>query len=163
MSPRSFHPGRDKIRRMPHQALLSQQGRLVTLNEYGELGYKNAVAIYSQTGVLVKTYQLEEFLPASDTEKIQTSVSSRWWNKDAKYYFVDNPGRFYVVLPWRKVAEFYLDTERHKYGPSAEFSDLAKVMAKGIYSSEETEIWATNLRFSSITDLMEVKGKQGTR
>jgi hypothetical protein len=149
--------------RMPHQALLSQQGRLVTLNEYGELGYKNAVAIYSQTGVLVKTYQLEDFLPASDTEKIQTSVSSRWWNKDAKYYFVDNPGRFYIVLPWGKVAEFYLDTERHKYGPSAEFSDLAKVMAKGIYSGEETEIWATNLRFSSITDLMEVKGKQGTR
>jgi hypothetical protein len=58
---------------MPYQALLSQQGRLVTLNEYGELGYKNAVAIYSQTGVLVRTYQLEEFLPAGDTGKIQTS------------------------------------------------------------------------------------------
>jgi hypothetical protein len=69
----------------------------------------------------------------------------------------------HVLLPWGKVAEFYLDTERHKYGPSAEFSDLAKVMAKGIYSSEETEIWATSLRYSSITDLMEVKGKQGTR
>jgi hypothetical protein len=53
---------------------------------------------------------------------------------------------------------------RHVGSPGvAEFSDLAKVMAKGIYSGEETEIWATNLRFSSITDLMEVKGKQGTR
>jgi hypothetical protein len=67
------------------------------------------------------------------------------------------------MLPWGKMAEFYPDRERHKYGPSAEFSDLAKVMAKGIYSSEETEIWATNLWFSSITDLMEVKAKQGTR
>ena len=148
---------------MPYQAVVSMHGRLVTLNEYGALGYKNAVAIYSQTGTLVKTYQLDEFLPANDVGKIQPSVSSRWWNKDAKYYFLDNPGRIYLVLPWGKVAEFYLDTGRHKYGPTAEFSDLAKAMAKSINSSEETEIWATSLRFSSITDIMEAKEKHGER
>ncbi len=149
--------------RMPHQGVVSMHGRLVTLNEYGALGYKNAVAIYSQTGALVRTYQLDEVIPASDVGKIETSESSRWWNKDAKYYFLDNPGRLYIVLTWGKAAEFYLDTGRHKYAPSAEFRDLAKVMAKGINSSEETEIWVTSLRFSSITDLMEAKGKQGAR
>jgi hypothetical protein len=85
---------------MPYQAVVSMNGRLVTLNEYGTLGYKDAVAIYSQTGALVKTYQLDELIPASDSGKIETSMSSRWWNKDAKYYFLDNPGRLYVVLPW---------------------------------------------------------------
>jgi len=90
-------------------------------------------------------------------------MSSRWWNKDAKYYFLDNPGRLYVVLPWGKVAEFHLDTGRHKYGTSAQFSELAKVLAKGNNTNEETEIWATSLRFSSITDLMEAKEKQGAR
>jgi hypothetical protein len=55
---------------------------------------------------LVKTYQLDELIPASDTGKIEASISSRWWNKDAKYYFLDDPGRLYVVLPWGKVAEF---------------------------------------------------------
>jgi len=148
---------------MPYQAVVSMHGRLVTLNEYGALGYKNAVAIYSQSGSLVRSYQLDEFIPAGDSEKVETSMSSRWWNKDAMYYFLENPGRLYVVLPWGKVAEFHLDTGRYKYGPSAEFSDLAKVIAKGINGSEETEIWATSLRFSSITDLMEAKAKRGAR
>ena len=148
---------------MPYQAVVSMHGRLVTLNEYGTLGYKNAVAIYSKTGTLVKTYQLDELIPASDSGKIETSMSSRWWNKDAKYYFLDNPGRLYVVLPWGKVAEFHLDTGQHKYGPSAQFSELARVLAKGNNTKEETEIWATSLRFSSITDLMEAKEKPGAR
>jgi hypothetical protein len=148
---------------MPYQAVVSMNGRLVTLNEYGALGYKNAVAIYSQTGALVKTYKLDELIPASDTGKIETSMSSRWWNKDVKYYFPDNPGRLYVILPWGKVAELYLDTDRYKYGPSAQFSELAKVLAKANNTNEETEIWTISLRFSSITDLMEAKGKQGAR
>jgi hypothetical protein len=50
---------------MPYQAVVSTHGRLVTLNEYGALGYKNAVAIYGQTGALVKTYQLGELIPAA--------------------------------------------------------------------------------------------------
>jgi hypothetical protein len=148
---------------MPYQAVVSMHGRLVTLNEYGALGYKNAVAIYSQSGSLVRSYQLDEFIPAGDSGKVETSMSSRWWNKDAMYYFLENPWRLYVVLPWGKVAEFHLDTGRYKYGPSVEFSDLTKVIAKGINGSEETEIWATSLRFCSITDLMEAKAKRGAR
>jgi hypothetical protein len=148
---------------MPYQAVVSMHGRLVTLNEYSALGYKNAVAIYSQTGTLVKTYQLDELIPATDSGKIETSTSSRWWNKDAKYYFLDNPARLYVVLPWGKVAEFHLDTGRHKYGSSTQFSELAEVLAKGSNANEEAEVWATSLRFSSITDLVEAKGKQGAR
>ena len=125
---------------MPYQAIVSMQGRLVTLNEYGALGYKNAVAIYSQTGTLVRTHQLDEFVPATDRGKIKTSTSLRWWNKDAKYYFLENPPRLYVVMPWGKVAEFYLDTERHKYGSATQFSELAKVRARGSNANEVTEV-----------------------
>lgn len=138
---------------MPYQAVVSAHGWLVTLNDYGALGYKNAVAIYSQKGALIRTYQLEELIPGGDIGKITTSMSSRWWNKEAKYYFLDNPGRFYVVLPWGKVVEIHLDTGRQHYGPPTQFSELAKVMAKGNNSNEATEIWETSLRFSSITDL----------
>jgi len=60
----------------------------------------------------------------------------------------------------RKVLEFDLDTGRHKHGSSAEFQGLAMVMAKGINSNEETEIWATSLRFSPITDLVEAKASE---
>jgi hypothetical protein len=54
---------------MPYQAVVSMHGRLVTLNDYGALGYKNAVAIYSESGSLVRSYQLNEFIPAGDREK----------------------------------------------------------------------------------------------
>ena len=148
---------------MPYQAVVSMQGRLVTFDEHGAAGYKNAVAIYSPTGSLVTRYHLDEFIPAADIGKIETSESSRWWTKGAKYYFLESPGRLYIVLSWGKVVEFNLDTGRHKYGPAAEFSDLAKAMAKGDYANEETEIWAISLRFSSITDLMETKAIQGAQ
>ena len=145
---------------MPYQAVVSVNGRLVTFNEYAALGYKNAVAIYSPTGALVKTYQLDDLIPVIDREKFETSMSSRWWNKDAKYFFLENPARLYVLLPWGKVLEFNLDTGRHEYGPSAEFHDLAKVMGKGIYGNEETKIWSISLRLSSITDLVEAKASE---
>jgi hypothetical protein len=41
----------------------------------------------------------------------------------------------------------------------AEFGDLAKAAAKGIHSNEETEVWATRLRFSSITDLVHATAR----
>ena len=148
---------------MPYQAVVSMQGRLVTFDEHGAAGHKNAVAIYSPTGSLVTRYQPDEFIPAADIGKIETSESSRWWTKGAKYYFLESPGRLYIVLSWGKVVEFNLDTGRHKYGPAAEFSDLAKAMAKGDYANEETEIWAISLRFSSITDIMETKVIQGAQ
>jgi len=144
---------------MPYQAIVSMDGRLVTLNDYGSVGYKNAVAIYSQTGALVRTLPLDDLILASDRGRIETSESSRWWNKGTKYFFLENPARLYVLLAWGKVVELNLDTGRHKYGPSAEFGDLAKAAAKGINSNEETEVWATSLRFSSITDLVHATAR----
>ena len=44
---------------MPYQAVVSMQGMLVTFDEHGAAGYKNAVAIYSKNGLLVRKYQLE--------------------------------------------------------------------------------------------------------
>jgi len=148
---------------MPYQAVVSMQGSVVTFNDYGAVGYKNAVVIYSPTGSLVARYRLNDFIPKGDIGKIETSESSRWWTKGARYYFLESPRRLYVVLSWGKVVEFNLDTGRHKYGSPAEFGDLEKLVAKGNYSNEETEIWTTSLRFSSITDVVEAKAKQGSQ
>ena len=46
----------------------------MALNEYAALGYKNAVAIYSTIGAQPKTYQLDEFIPASDSGNIKESI-----------------------------------------------------------------------------------------
>jgi hypothetical protein len=80
--------------------------------------------------------------------------------KNAKYYFLEKPARRYVTLPWGKVLEFNLDTGRFRYEPAARFSDLAKVLAKGNDTKEQAEIWETSLRFSSVSDVVQAKGKQ---
>ncbi len=129
---------------MPYQAVVSMQGRLVTLNEYITLGYKNSVAIYSLRGTLVKTYPLDILVPTADMAKIDTSISSRWWNENAKYYFLENSARLYIGLP-------------------TDFGDLRRVLAKGDNANEVTEIWMTSLRFSSITDVLAAKAMRGVR
>jgi hypothetical protein len=148
--------------RMPYQALVSQQGELVTLNEHGRVGYENAVVIYDKQGHLVRDYGLDELLPGPEaslnenTNKITISTSSRWWNKEATYYFLGEPSRFYVVLPWGTALEFFLDSGKVTYGPAAGFPALTAPRANQ-FANEQVEVWPTSLRFSSITDVLAAK------
>jgi hypothetical protein len=80
-------------------------------------------------------------------------VSSRYWNDQARYYFLDDPGRFYIVLPANKVIGFQLADGQHKYGSISDFPELSKVTANQ-NANERAEVWRTSLRFSSITDVL---------
>jgi hypothetical protein len=53
---------------MPYQALISQAGDLVTLNDHGSVGYRNAIVIYDQLGHATKAYQLDDLLPADEIQ-----------------------------------------------------------------------------------------------
>jgi hypothetical protein len=156
----------------PYQAVVSPQGDLVTLNEHGSVGYDNAVVIYGRDGHLVKAYTLDELLPATvisrneNEAKIPISISSRWWTRDATYYFLAQPARFYVALPWGSALEFLLENGKASYAPATAFPALAALRqkeagdaARGMFHSlnEEVEIWATSLRFSSITDVLAAR------
>ncbi len=148
--------------RMPYQALISQQGDLVTLNEHGSVGYRNAVVIYDKSGSLVRAYELEELLSPAEIStnenqgKIDISTSSRWWNRDAKYYFLTEPARLYIVLPWGTALELFLNDGKHAYRAATDFPELAAVRLNA-FANEETEIWVASLRFSSITDVLAAR------
>jgi hypothetical protein len=152
----------------PYQAVLSPEGDLVTLNEHGRVGYDNAVVIYRRDGSLVKAYTLDDLLPAKvislneNEAKIPISMSSRWWTRDAAYYLLAQPARFYVALPWGSALEFLLENGKVSYAPAAEFPEFAALRrkeaadaARGMFHStnEEVEVWSTSLRFSSMTDV----------
>ena len=145
---------------MPYQALISQAGDLITLNEHGSVGFRNAIVIYDQLGRATKAYELDELLPADEismnenTNKIPISTSSRWWNRDAKYYFYQEPSRFYVILPWGTALELRLKDGAFRYGAVANFPELAGARSNP-NASEETEVWQVSLRFSSITDVLK--------
>src|SRR6266700_4437474 len=140
-------------RAMPQEAVLSMGGDLVTLNEYGHLGFENSVVIYSSQGKLVKAYSFDELVPATDAANVRHSVSSRYWNDQARYYFLDDPLRFYIVLSSNKVIGFQLADGQRRYGALSDFPELAKVTANQ-YANERSEVWRTSLRFSSVTDVL---------
>lgn len=158
--------------RMPYQALVSPEGDLVTLNEHGRVGYANAVVLYGRDGALVRAYALEQLVPGDELRRrehdgqVSLSTSSRWWNREARYYFLARPQRLYVVFPWEAALEVFLDGSKTAYAPVATFPELAALLqkeaadaARGMFHSanEETEIWATSLRFSSITDVLAAR------
>jgi hypothetical protein len=157
---------------MPYQALVSPEGDLVTLNEHGSVGYRNAVVLYGRNGTLVKAYALEDLIPASELEswehdgKVSLSTSSRWWTREAKYYFLAEPRRVAIFLPWAYALEIPLDGSPAAYGPVESFAALAALRRKEAAAAatghfgainEEVEVWATSLRFSSITDVLTAR------
>ena len=142
--------------RMPYEAIVSMDGVLVTLNDYAKVGEANVVVIYDAGGKLVKSYALDALVPKDDVKKFDWGLSGRWWNADAKYYFLGDPARLYVVLKWGNAMEFMLKDGAFNYGALADFPDLAAVM-KNPHANEQAEVWATSLRFSSITDVLEAR------
>jgi hypothetical protein len=140
--------------RMPYEALISMDGVLVTLNEHGHVGYENAVVIYDAKGHLIRSYHLNTLLAERDIAQVDQSVSSRWWTHGAKYYMTKSPSRLYVVLKSGNVLEFSLANGQLRRGSVKDFPSLAEVMRRSS-SNEETEVWSTSLRFSSITDVVQ--------
>src|SRR5262245_36163905 len=51
---------------MPYQAVISMDGLLVTLNDYGQAGFNNAVTIYDRGGKVSRSYSLDELITPED-------------------------------------------------------------------------------------------------
>src|SRR4028118_2028914 len=119
---------------MPLSAVVSMGQEVVTLNEYGRVGYQNAVVIYSKQGQLVKSFRLDDLIAEEDKPHLLISAGSRWWNNEAKYFFLSKPSRLNIVLKWGKVMEFSLSDGKFQSGKIADFPDVA-TLAK---SSQDT-------------------------
>ncbi len=132
-------------REAPYEAILSGDGWLVTLDEWGNLGYDNAVVIYDPKGKLVKSLQLDDLLP-EDVRDRDRSVSSRYWRKGAQYVFDTKHKQLQIRLAKAGVLQVSLADGSTKYVAA----NAAPVPA----NVEPTEVWETSLRFSSITDVV---------
>lgn len=69
----------------PVEALVSNDGKyVVTLDNWHAMGYgSDVVVIIGPEGKLVKSFSLKDMLH-EDAENVPTSVSSRWWRKEAR-------------------------------------------------------------------------------
>ena len=82
----------------PVDLLLSDHGYFITFDNWHNLGYGQVVAIYSPTGKLVRSYELNQLFAAAYIEKIPTSVSSRHW-RCQPIHFVEPKEQKAVYVP----------------------------------------------------------------
>lgn len=145
---------------MPQSAVISMEQEVVTLNEYARAGYQNAVVIYNKQGQIVKSFDFDDLISEEDKGQFPMSAGSRWWNSEARYFFLAKPSRLYVVLKWGKVMEFSLSDGKFQSGKLVDFPAIV-TLAKSPQdtTNEEALIWSTSLRFSSITDVLNPRIK----
>jgi hypothetical protein len=135
-------------REAPYEAIVSMDGWLVTFDEWGNLGYDNAVVIYDPRGKLVKSWKLDDLLP-EDVRDRDRSISSRYWRKGASYAFDAKRKLLRIGFKPTGVLEIGLADGSHTYKPSGTLASAS--------SNDMTEVWEVNLRFSSITDVLAAK------
>jgi hypothetical protein len=58
---------------------VANDGALITLDNWHNVGFGDVVAIYAPDGKLRRKYRLGDLYSAATIEKIKRSVSSIWW------------------------------------------------------------------------------------
>lgn len=130
----------------PYEAILSSDGWLVTLDDWANLGFHHAVVVYDPAGKLVASRKLDDLLPA-DVRDRDRSTSSRYWRKGAKYVFDTKQKLVQIWIANAGVLQVSLADGKHKYF-------AANAAPKRSPNAEDTEVWSTSLRFSSVTDVL---------
>ncbi|MEO8577090.1 MAG: hypothetical protein ABI556_10335, partial [Gemmatimonadales bacterium] len=63
----------------PVDLLLSNSGYLIAFDNWHNVGYGKAVAIYGPDGIPVASWELDRLYEKTRLKSIAMSVSSRWW------------------------------------------------------------------------------------
>ncbi|HEX6862305.1 MAG TPA: tetratricopeptide repeat protein [Thermoanaerobaculia bacterium] len=66
----------------PVDAILFDDGTLLALDNWHSMGYGAVLSVYSRSGALLWSAELEKLFPADIVARIPTSVSSRWWRRN---------------------------------------------------------------------------------
>jgi hypothetical protein len=146
---------------MPAAALVSPDGYLVTLGDWGRDLGERALVIYAADGRVVRSVTLAQLvLKPADVGTI-TSCGIPW-RQGATYYFARGAEpKLYIVTAWGPVLELTLRTGGLSRGTVADFAALRELIAQG--AGIEPEDFSLTLRFSSITDSSGRKTEDGGR
>ena len=83
----------------PVEFFVSNDGRLVTLDNWHNVGIGAVVAVYAADGKTVKSYTLADIFTADEIEAFPHSVSSIHWHTQAAYINTDEK-TFYRGHRW---------------------------------------------------------------
>ena len=136
----------------PRAAIVSMDGHLVTLDE--DHGTAHALAVFGRDGRLVRSFALEVLLGGPERDRATWSDCGVHWREGAVFYFTRPPDARLLVVrrDGEHVVEIALATGALRRGTARNFPALAALRSER-FPSELAEVWATSLRFSSITDV----------
>jgi hypothetical protein len=69
----------------PVEVFVSNNGDLVTLDNWHNEGYGAVLVLYHWDGTMVRSYQLADLFSKKEIESFPMSVSSIWWHKGPTY------------------------------------------------------------------------------
>ncbi len=98
----------------PVELLVANNGHLVAVDNWHNLGYGQAVSLYDATGNLIRSYGLRDLFQSQEIANFPHSVSSIHWRSGPVYIRSDQKTALITV---RSGAEFVfgLETARFKY------------------------------------------------
>lgn len=70
---------------VPVEVFLSNNGDLITLDNWHNEGYGAILVLYHWDGKMVKAYQLADLFSKKEIDSFPMSVSSIWWHKGPAY------------------------------------------------------------------------------
>lgn len=100
----------------PVDVLVTNQGYVLTLDNWHNKGYGKIVACYTPQGNLLRSYELKDLYPEDRISKIDHSESSRHWRGTA-FGFVDPSAqtKIYVMDCFLNTFVFEAQTGRYVY------------------------------------------------
>ena len=106
----------------PVDIFVSNDGRLVTVDNWHNRGYGKVLAIYDAQGKLVKAYELADLFSKAEIDAYPHSVSSRHWHKVPVYLNADQRTLYMMIESGRdlvvgvETGQFaYCETRDGKY------------------------------------------------
>jgi len=98
----------------PVESIVSNQGYLLTFDNWHNEGYGKVVVIYGPDGELVAAHTLEELYPPERLRGMPQSVSSRWW-RCAPHGFSDPGAQTKVYVFEHSGGTFVFDLTTGEY------------------------------------------------
>ena len=99
----------------PIHVAVANDGTVVTLDNWHNVGFGDVVVIYAPDGKLRKKYRLENLYPVAAIDKIKRSVSSIWWRCVGLAPHIERNGTVQVDDTLGGRFTFHLGNATHTY------------------------------------------------
>jgi hypothetical protein len=103
----------------PIHVAVANDGTMITLDNWHNVGFGDVVAIYAPDGKLLKRYRLEDLYSAAAIGKIRRSVSSIWWRCVENDPHIERNGTLQVDDTLGGRFTFHLGNGTHTYDAGA--------------------------------------------